>query len=641
MRTLPILVDAAPAALPSPGAASLATGANSTGFFQLLQQWDSDVHSVARSGVSSSSCPAADSGSKACQESLVEGDARFVNGATASIASNVKPDVPAISGSAEKKLAKNIGSGVVLNSANDAKQGGAKKTAAKQASSQTPVHSTASSSIATPCTSAIPLPTPKQAGLFHSPSGTASLASTQQESSGAQPASVSIDPLVIGPVLEAAEQAPGLVVATAMASEAIAGPSIGTATAYLSFLSKQSPSQAAQDAAIPKAVGDTSTAAQLQDSTSAEGALAAAPSNSPELAAQAATEAVTTTAASSAAWLATSSAASPAASPATSLTAQPKAKPQAAVSPAKPGGVAASASSAGDDPQFVFKNAQPVTGVHSLPARNNFVQAGSPVNHSLLRNAADASSHESKSSSRDEGASHGVASSAARQTSSTANAPGNQDSSAGTGASFAHALHAQASSLPSADSQSSGLQNSGGQAAAAPPPAATSSAPTVVPAPPQGSTLFSAPQQLQPSAGAAPSHMVDSGQFQTRGNNSELKISVQLPELGKVEVRAVTSRDVTTAHLTTNHPDALQVLAADRTTLEQALKSRDVILGTLDSHAQNSHGQSGGEQRQQSSQSSAQPSGGTPSTDTIATASALADTAAGLLPDYSSISVRA
>jgi flagellar hook-length control protein FliK len=141
---------------------------------------------------------------------------------------------------------------------------------------------------------------------------------------------------------------------------------------------------------------------------------------------------------------------------------------------------------------------------------------------------------------------------------------------------------------------------------------------------------------------AGPAHVVDSAQLQVRGNNSELKISVQLPELGKVEVRAVTAHDVTTAHLTASHQDALQMLAADRTTLEQALKSRDVILGSLDSHARDSHGHAGGEQRQQSSQSSAQSSGGAPSTAATATTSGLAETGtAGLLPDYSSISVRA
>jgi len=133
--------------------------------------------------------------------------------------------------------------------------------------------------------------------------------------------------------------------------------------------------------------------------------------------------------------------------------------------------------------------------------------------------------------------------------------------------------------------------------------------------------------------------MVDSGQLRVSANNSELKVSVQLPDLGKIEVRAVTSHDVTTAHLTTFHRDALQVLSADRTGLEQALKSRDVILGTLDSHSQR---HSAGQQRQQNAQSWAQSSGGTSSSAAVATTSASEGAGSvGILPDYSSISVRA
>jgi flagellar hook-length control protein FliK len=143
--------------------------------------------------------------------------------------------------------------------------------------------------------------------------------------------------------------------------------------------------------------------------------------------------------------------------------------------------------------------------------------------------------------------------------------------------------------------------------------------------------------------------MVESVQLQTKGNATELKISVQLPELGKVDVRAVTVHDVTTAHLTASHPDALQYLAAGRATLEQALNSRDVVLGTLDSRGQNSqhqhsqnHGQPGADQRQQNSPSSAQSSVGEPSAAATATISVPAESGtAGSLPDYSSISVRA
>ncbi|MGC2210909.1 MAG: flagellar hook-length control protein FliK, partial [Candidatus Korobacteraceae bacterium] len=98
---------------------------------------------------------------------------------------------------------------------------------------------------------------------------------------------------------------------------------------------------------------------------------------------------------------------------------------------------------------------------------------------------------------------------------------------------------------------------------------------------------------------------MNSGQLHATANGSELKISVQLPELGNVEVRAVTAHDVTTAHLTASHPDALQFLSNGRATLEQALNSRDVLLGSLDSRGQSSQhqhsqpqGQPGGDQRQ-------------------------------------------
>ncbi len=142
-----------------------------------------------------------------------------------------------------------------------------------------------------------------------------------------------------------------------------------------------------------------------------------------------------------------------------------------------------------------------------------------------------------------------------------------------------------------------------------------------------------------------PPRLVNSGQLRVSTNSSELKISVQLPELGKVDVRAVTSHDVTIAHLSTSHHDALQVLVADRSGLEQALRSRDVILGSLssgvpDSHAQDSHGQSAGQQQQQ--HYSAQSLSGTSSVTTATTTSIKEEGGTlGLLPEYTRISVRA
>lgn len=133
--------------------------------------------------------------------------------------------------------------------------------------------------------------------------------------------------------------------------------------------------------------------------------------------------------------------------------------------------------------------------------------------------------------------------------------------------------------------------------------------------------------------------MVDTAQLRVAANSSELKVSVQLPDLGKVEVRAVTSHDGTTAHLTAAHQDALQVLRADRSGLEQVLKARDVLLGSMESSAQ---GHSDGQQRQQNSQSTAHFSGGTPSAAPAFPTSAAAEAGANApLPDHSSISLRA
>ncbi len=151
-----------------------------------------------------------------------------------------------------------------------------------------------------------------------------------------------------------------------------------------------------------------------------------------------------------------------------------------------------------------------------------------------------------------------------------------------------------------ADSAQSATQLATQSAAQSATQSATQSA-AVVFAQPSVAQSSPAPAQAQVQSNAIPDppRMVDSGQLRMTPNSSELKISVQLPELGKVEVRAVTARDVTTAHLTTFRHDALPVLAADRTGLEQMLKSRDVVLGSFDSHTQ---GQSAGQQRQQSFQ---------------------------------------
>ena len=73
-------------------------------------------------------------------------------------------------------------------------------------------------------------------------------------------------------------------------------------------------------------------------------------------------------------------------------------------------------------------------------------------------------------------------------------------------------------------------------------------------------------------------------------NASELKVSVQLPELGRVEVRAVSTghgqEEHVTAHVTAQRLEGAQALVAERNGLEQSLRTRDVMLGSLGSFSQ-------------------------------------------------------
>jgi len=155
---------------------------------------------------------------------------------------------------------------------------------------------------------------------------------------------------------------------------------------------------------------------------------------------------------------------------------------------------------------------------------------------------------------------------------------------------------------------------------------------------PQNSSPGAAPAQALPNPAAEPPRVMGSAQLHVGEGSNELKISVQLPELGKVEVRAVTTHDVTTAHLTAFRHDGFQALTADRGGLEQALKSRDVILGSLDSHA---NGHSTGQQRQQGSHSTAQNASDNTPLAAVGTSIASETDHPGFLPDHASISVRA
>ena len=79
---------------------------------------------------------------------------------------------------------------------------------------------------------------------------------------------------------------------------------------------------------------------------------------------------------------------------------------------------------------------------------------------------------------------------------------------------------------------------------------------------------------------------VQTGQLRVGTSSSELKVSVQLPVIGRVDVRAVSTQQVTTAHVTAFRHDAVQALGAERGSLEQALRARDVVLGSLGSQTQ-------------------------------------------------------
>lgn len=120
-----------------------------------------------------------------------------------------------------------------------------------------------------------------------------------------------------------------------------------------------------------------------------------------------------------------------------------------------------------------------------------------------------------------------------------------------------------------------------------------------------------------------------------------MKVSVQHPELGRIEVRAVASHEGTTAHVTASRADALQALASERGGLEQALKSSDVVLGSLNANAHGNSPQHSSQGREQG-QASAQTHGTEPqapaAAEIIPGAVMEADN---FVPAYSSISVRA
>ncbi len=134
---------------------------------------------------------------------------------------------------------------------------------------------------------------------------------------------------------------------------------------------------------------------------------------------------------------------------------------------------------------------------------------------------------------------------------------------------------------------------------------------------------------------ASQSSTLDSAHLRTTAGSVELKVSVQLPELGRVEVRAVTSASGTEAHLTTEHHAAAAALSSGRDGLEAALRTHDVTLGSLttQSEAQGGHGHSQPEaQRASATNNKARDTDGR-QTNSEAVSEGIP------LPEYSSISV--
>jgi hypothetical protein len=147
------------------------------------------------------------------------------------------------------------------------------------------------------------------------------------------------------------------------------------------------------------------------------------------------------------------------------------------------------------------------------------------------------------------------------------------------------------------------------------------------------------PNQTNGDAQRAQGQMVSTGELQLKSNSTELKVSVQLPELGKVEVRAVTAHDVTTAHVTTTRHEALQTLSSERGTLEQALRSKDVTLASWSSQSGTSHGQSGDATERGWQKPCTSPTQSGTSTAQADNSASTEDTAH-LLPDYAVLNVR-
>ncbi len=164
--------------------------------------------------------------------------------------------------------------------------------------------------------------------------------------------------------------------------------------------------------------------------------------------------------------------------------------------------------------------------------------------------------------------------------------------------------------------------------------AATSTSGTT---PARGTAMAASAETRPATITTSESSTLDAAHLRTTASSTELKVSVQVPELGRVEVRAVSSVNGTLAHVTTEHHDAASVLNDGREGLEAALRMHDVSLGSLSAQTQSQGGQQQGETEAQRSRSTSTSAGDRD----VQPAHAVADDEARTVPEYASISVLA
>ena len=164
--------------------------------------------------------------------------------------------------------------------------------------------------------------------------------------------------------------------------------------------------------------------------------------------------------------------------------------------------------------------------------------------------------------------------------------------------------------------------------------AATSTSGTT---PAQGTAMAASAETRPTTITTSESSTLDAAHLRTTASSTELKVSVQVPELGRVEVRAVSSVNGTLAHVTTEHHDAASVLNDGREGLEAALRMHDVSLGSLSAQTQSQGGQQQGETEAQRSRGTSTSAGDRD----VQPAHAVGDDEARTVPEYASISVLA